>query len=764
MKKNNTRRKNISMQAIFHSRACICIKTIVFIAMGLCRIAGSFAQTEIADTNEIENVTEVLITANRLGTERLNTSRQIEVISRKQIELAQPATMADMLQQSGKVFVQKSQQGGGSPVLRGFESSRVLLVVDGVRMNNATYRAGHLQDIITLDPFMLERTEIFFGSGSTLFGSDALGGVVYLQSKNPQFYESKKLGFNAGGTTRFATANNGITQNAWFNLGNNKISLLANFSYNDFGDLRMGQGRNFTGIDTFGLRRRYQTRLNGRDTLLMNPDPFVQKSSGYEQWDMHVKLAFKTFNDRLLHKLNYQNSSSDLIPRYDRLTDVRNNSLRFSTWDYVPQNRKLYSYTAEFQQSKEIQHRLILAVQTLEVGRVTRNFRNPNERTQLDNTRMITGNYDISYKINSKLNIAGGLEFAANNVNSVSTNQNVTNQTKTEIFDTRYADSFARTSSFSAFTQVNYAMIPDKLLIEAGARFSSYSLEAGFSQRHVSKLPFRTADFSTLMPVFNLGVMVNLGVKNLWLKASASTGYRNPNIDDMTKLFESATKIKVIVPNLNLKSESTQTVDVNINYHNSRMNIELGGFYTLVKNLLIDQKAQFNGLDSLFYNGSNTKVYQLTNAAAGYVRGIYLASKFKIADNFFFDFSYSSTFGRYKANSESNEVPLDHIAPDFGRIGIRYAKGNWVLENFVLFNGTKPASEYSPSGEDNAQYAPGGYMPSWYTLNFRGQYTLNQHVQLGLNIENIADARYRTFSSGINGAGRNVVGSLKIQF
>ena len=91
------------------------------------------------------------------------------------------------------MFVQKSQQGGSSPVIRGFEASRVLLVVDGIRMNNAIYRAGHLQNVITVDQNMLERVEVLYGPASTLYGSDALGGVIHLRTKQPLLSTNNKL-------------------------------------------------------------------------------------------------------------------------------------------------------------------------------------------------------------------------------------------------------------------------------------------------------------------------------------------------------------------------------------------------------------------------------------------------------------------------------------------------------------------------------------------------------------------------------------------
>ncbi|NJN34367.1 MAG: TonB-dependent receptor plug domain-containing protein [Saprospiraceae bacterium] len=79
--------------------------------------------------------------------------------------------------------------------MRGFEASRVLLVVDGVRMNNLIYRSGHLQNAITVDQNMLDRVEVLFGTASTVYGSDALGGVVHFFTKKPLLNAQKRQRF-----------------------------------------------------------------------------------------------------------------------------------------------------------------------------------------------------------------------------------------------------------------------------------------------------------------------------------------------------------------------------------------------------------------------------------------------------------------------------------------------------------------------------------------------------------------------------------------
>jgi hemoglobin/transferrin/lactoferrin receptor protein len=159
-----------------------------------------------------------------------------------------------------------------------------------------------------------------------------------------------------------------------------------------------------------------------------------------------------------------------------------------------------------------------------------------------------------------------------------------------------------------------------------------------------------------------------------------------------------------------------------------------------------------------------TAVYQMTNTAGGYVTGAWFGAKVQIVEHLYADVNYTTTYGRYRATENSAWVPLDHIAPDHGRAGLRWVTDEWQLEAYVLFQGWKRAKDYSPSGEDNVQYSDAGKTPSWETYNLRGQWTLNKNVNLGFAIENLLDLRYRVFASGINSAGRNLVGTVKVLF
>ena len=721
-----------------------------------------------SDTADIESFEEILLSSQRFQQKRKETPRQIEVVSAKRLSELQPATLGDALINTGQVFVQKSQMGGGSPVLRGFEASRVLMVIDGVRMNNATYRAGHLQDIITIDPFILDRMEVNFGAGSTLYGSDALGGVLYFKTKDATLGE---FSVKPSATVRYQSASNSVIGNVGLKLQSEKVGLLLSATRSQFGDLRSGS-KNYSDWDTFGMLPRYVSQVNGRDTVLLNDDPQRQKGTGYAQTDLFAKIFTKT--GKVEHMVNLQKSMSDIIPRYDRMSQFNNGKPVYGRWDYAPQNREYISYTAKAG-SEDHHTRLTLAQQRTEVGRVTRNFDEVMERIQRDAVRMRTVNVDRHDQLSASFTLNSGVEMVWNAVKSVGINKNISTLAETAT-KARYSDSGATTQMHSVFAQGIYKMAKTGTVIQGGVRVSKYSLEALFSTANPWKLPYQSISFATTTPSYDLGLTQQLK-KGLLLKASVNQAYRNPNVDDMTKVFDSKPGAKLLVPSADLKAERSTTVDLGVLWRKDRsFAIEAGVFSSAVKNLLLDQPGTLNGEDSLMYDGRLTPVYQLQNVALGEISGMYLNAKVRLVKDLWFSGSLTQTQGIYRLNDAAAEQPLDHIPPVYGQASLRWNGKGWFAEAQCLFNGMKKAEDYSSSGEDNQEIQPigladingdgkaDGFNPAWQCWNIRGGYQHRSGLTATLAIENVLDLHYRYFASGMSAAGRSVNVSLAYSF
>ena len=744
-----------------HSRK-MSLKKIIFmikkamIALGLMTLMYMPLQAQNVDTSDVESFDEILVSAQRFDQKRRESPRQIEVLSSKRLNELQPATLGDALINSGKVFVQKSQMGGSSPVLRGFEASRVLMVVDGVRLNNATYRSGHLQDIITIDPFILDKMEVNFGSGSTLFGSDALGGVLYFKTKDATL-GAKKISPYAN--VRYLSVNTGLVLNGGIQVQLPKIGFILNATSSYFGDLKMGNHSYYAADPNFGLMPKYVTQMNNKDTIVNNEDPYVQKGTGYKQLDLFGKLTVKTGS--FMHTLNFQKSSSDLIPRYDRISENTNGVFTYGRWDYTPQNRDYLSYQLKFGSDNHA-NRLTLAHQNTEVGRVTRNFGAITERTELDRVTMNTYNFD-RHDVIGNFTLNTGIEYVTNDVTSKGTNKKITDNTET-VTKARYSDSGATTKSWSVFAQAIYNIASTGTVVQGGFRVTGYDLVANFSKSNPWKLPYSSIQFSNIAPSFDLGI-TQMVSEHLMIKGSVNQAFRNPNVDDMTKVFDSKKGVKLLVPNDQLQPEISVTSDLGMAYTlPNKFTFETGMFHSNVSNLLLDQKGSLNGKDSMVYDGVNTPIYQVANVAIAQISGTYFNVKARLYSNLWINGSATTTAGIYRKGTDSLSQPLDHIPPVYGQVALRWNGKSWFAEFQTLFNGRKDARDYSNSGEDNADKNPAIGNPAWQIYNLRGGYTHKSGLSVQVAFENLLDLRYRYFASGVTAGGRSVSCTLSYKF
>ena len=217
----------------------------------------------------------IVVSASKFEQNRREVPQKVVSIKSSDIVFKTPQTSADLIESSGQVFVQKSQLGGGSPMIRGFATNRLFLSVDGVRMNNAIFRSGNIQNIISIDPFAIQQTEIIAGPGSVIYGSDAIGGVMNFYTKKPKLSLSDKLEFNSQVAVRYSSASNEKAVHAEASLGANKWGYLTSVSYTDFDDLKMGRH----GPDDY-LRPEYVVNTNNGDQIQPNDNPRIQRFSG----------------------------------------------------------------------------------------------------------------------------------------------------------------------------------------------------------------------------------------------------------------------------------------------------------------------------------------------------------------------------------------------------------------------------------------------------------------------------------------------------
>ena len=720
------------------------------------------------DTLTEKTLSEVVVSANKFSERKRNVNQKIDIITAKAIAGINAQNTGDLLINTGNVFVQKSQQGGSSPVIRGFEASRVLLVVDGIRMNNAVYRAGHLQNVITVDQNMLERVEVLYGPASTLYGSDALGGVIHLRTKPPLLSTTGKMRADGVLFGRYSSANNEKTGHFDISLGGKKFGWLQSFTYSDFGDMKMGNNyhEDYPG---FGSRDSFINIDGGVDNVVANSDTRIQRYSGYKQWDIMEKFLFKQ-NEKISHSLNFQFSNSTNVPRYDRLQDKRymsaslGTTLRYAEWFYGPQERLLGSYELNVSSSGFFnQFRANVNYQKIEESRQQREYRRYDRfDSRVEKLNIFGFVIDARKKWNAN-EITIGADGQLNDLTSTATRTNLTTGAVSKL-DTRYPNGDNNMNYFGIYAQHLIKLKNDKLILNDGIRFQVVDLHSTIADNSFFNLPVTDIEQNNFAVTGNLG-LVYLPTEDFRVTVGLSSGFRNPNIDDLARVFESSTALKrVIVPNADIKPEYTYNFDIGLSQTIAeKIKFDITGFYTLFKNAIGLAPYKLNGEDSILYNGVTCAVYANRNVKEAYTYGFNTNISVDFTKQLSFFGTVTYTYGRFK-NPNGTKTPQDHIPPVFGKGSLKYNHPRFETEAYVMFNGWKKIKDYNLDGEDNQQYATPDGMPSWFTLNWRNSFHITKKTNVQFAIENILDRNYRYFASGFSAPGRNYVIALRTAF
>ncbi len=701
---------------------------------------------------------QIVVSANRWTQPKNEVPFKIRSLTAKDISLFAPQTTADLLAQTGEVFVQKSQQGGGSPMIRGFAANRLLISVDGVRMNTAIFRSGNLQNIISIDPFSIEQAEVLFGPGSVMYGSDAIGGVMSFFSLKPLYSQNDSLRMEWNASTRYASANKEIAQHFDIKLGKKKWAWLLSASYTDFDDLVMGNQGPDEYLRPFSVERQNQT-----DVVIQNSNPLLQLGSGYEQQNLLSKLAYKPNSFlEFIYAIHYSTTSN--FGRYDRLIRTRNDLPRSAVWEYGPQEWMLNQLTLKHTKPNVLYDGFTvnLARQDFGESRIDRNFQDSILRTQTEEVIAYSVNFDLYKALGKGNSLFYGAEWVYNDVLSQGVETNIMRSLSMPS-GSRYPNSEWSSAALFLSWQKN---VEEKRNYFAGIRYNYFRMLTDFSPSALSSsLPAQTDQINNAALTANAGVEWSLP-KNWNLSAHISSAFRSPNVDDVGKFFDSQPG-SVMVPNVELAPEYAYTAELDVNKRfGDRLNLDVVVYYTLLQDAMVRRNSRFNGADSLLFNGELSQVQSIQNAASANVYGLEVKLDYRLDRHWNMSTSLSYQKGEEELEDGSFS-PLRHAPPSFGKTALRYVHKKMSFEIFGLYSAELSNENMAAEEKDKdylyAQDENGDpYSPAWYSLNFRGQFNLSKNIRVNAGIDNLTDQRYRTYSSGLAGAGRSFILGIQL--
>jgi hemoglobin/transferrin/lactoferrin receptor protein len=703
---------------------------------------------------------EVVISASHWKQETREIPLKVTSINPENVQLQNPQTAADLLTVSGEVFVQKSQLGGGSPMIRGFATNRVLIAVDGVRMNTAIFRSGNVHNVISLDPFAIQNTEIIFGPGSVIYGSDAIGGVMSFYTAKPIFSTNDNLYARGNSTARASSANNERTVHVDVNLGREKFASLSSISYSDFDDLRIGSNGPNEYLRTFAV-----TQDQNGDSVVSNSNPKILTPTKFNQLNLMQKLRYAP-NESWDINFGFHYSESSDLDRFDRLTltDV-NGDPRYADWYYGPQIWQMNNLNILKKSDSKLfdQASLTISQQYFRESRHTRRFQSNQKVSREENVDVFTLNLDLEKNIDPSNRLFYGGEVVLNDISSFGFNENIeTNSTSPT--STRYPDG-SDWNSYSGYVS-HRLKLSEKINIQSGLRYSHFFLDATFDQTYYP-VPFNDISINEGAFTGSLGLVYTFD-ESLQVNANLSTGYRAPNIDDAAKVFDSEPG-SVVVPNSNLKPEYAYNADLGFTkVINDVVKINLTGYYTILKDALIRRDFMINGQDSIQYDGRLSRVQAIQNSAQARVYGLQAGLKLELPSGFRLASQINIQQGE-EEQEDGTYAPLRHAAPTFGETHLSYIYDKLEIDLYTEYNGELSNSELAPS-EKGKEYLyakddnNNPYSPSWYTLNLNSAYQVNSTVKVSAGIDNITDQRYRPYSSGIAAPGRNFFIAVRANF
>lgn len=702
---------------------------------------------------------EVVISANKWEQKRSEIANRVVSVAPKDVAFQNPQTAGDLLALTKEVYIQKSQLAGGSPMIRGFSTNRVLLVVDGVRMNNAIFRSGNLQNVIALDANATENVEVVFGPGSVIYGSDAIGGVMDFHTLSLRYAQDDAVLTSGSVLARYSSAAAEKTGHVDFSLGTNTFSSVTSFTFSDYNDLTMGT----SGFPEY-QRPEYVERINDIDSIVTNENPDVQVTSGFSQFNIVQKLGYKATDD-LDMALSLQYSRSSDAPRYDRLIEYRNNKLRYAQWYYGPQVWGLGSFTLNLRNSGFFDNaRILAAYQRFEESRHDRSRGSSSLREQFESVNAYSFNADFDKSLTPTSWFFYGVEGITNSVGSEAHITNINDNSQTPS-PTRYPDGSTWTSAaiYTSYKQ-NF---DERYILNAGLRYN-YVASSSIFDTTFFPFPYTTADLANGALTGSLG-MTWLASAATQINLNGATGFRAPNIDDIGKVFESEPG-SVVVPNPDLKPEYAYSGELGIIQRiGSAVRIDASAFYSIVTDALARRDFTFNGEDSIMYDGELSKVEAMQNVSDATSYGVQLALTVQIVDDLSFKGNVTYIQGEENDDVTGEVVPLRHAPPFFAGAALIYTGENIKAELSVDHNSEVSNADLAPSEQAKtfiyAKDADGNpYSPAWTLLNLKASYQITEKFQLNAGIENILDSRYRPYSSGIVAPGRNFIVGLRSYF
>lgn len=648
---------------------------------------------DASDTTAIA-IPEFVITAQRNKTSNLERPESISKLTNQDPHLYTATSVPDALSFIPGVWMQKTNLGGGSPFLRGLTGYHTLLLIDGIRFNNSTFRSGPNQYLNTIDPLFIENVEVMRGQGAVPYGSDALGGVIQMFTKSPDFsMKGKEL--RAGIYGKYLSK--GMEKSSRIEVEGNSqnTAFLIGATYKNLGDIVPGKGL---------------SKL---------------KPTGYSEKSMDFKLKRKFGSNHLLTG-SMQFHRQDDVPLYHKI-----NSGDYSTYLFDPQQRLLSYLRYESFHKSSVFSKITFTVsyQNSLEKRVKQKRASLFTNTEEDRVSTKNASIGVISEPSSNWTISSGVEFYEDFVLSKTTSTNdSTNQSV--VLRGLYPDK-SRADNLAIYTL--HSIDLDRLSIVFGGRYNFIHLSVSDELGGPIKI-------TPSALIGNAGLNYKVG-RQVRLVASVNSGFRAPNLNDVSSL--GIADFRYEIPNYELKPEQSYNVDLGIKFQSHNFSGNFFLFRNKLDNLITNVKSTYNGNDSI----DGVQVYKRINLNEALIRGVEADGIYAILPSLKLLGNISFTHGK----DLLTEAPLRRIPPLNTRLGVRFGKKRF--KTTIQWAHAGEQSRLSQGDIDDDRIQEWG-TPAWNTVDFSMSYS-GSFYRVNMGVLNILNEAYRYHGSGIDGRGRS---------
>jgi hemoglobin/transferrin/lactoferrin receptor protein len=675
---------------------------------------------------------EVTITAKRSSKAEdvFRTPATVDVLTEDYITHRRNApSLVDALDETPGVMVQKTAPGQGSPLIRGFTGYQTLLLIDGVRFNNSTFRSGPNEYWRTVDPLSVQRLEVVKGPFSALYGSDAVGGTVNAVTKDPSWGDGTHAwqGIDWGGWSYYRGASGERSNIGHVELEgshNKKVAFLFTGSYKDFDDLKAGG------------------------------DAGVQQNTGFSEFGGDGKIVYRIDDQNELTFLG-QHFRQQAVPRTEQTvfaqpfhgttvgTEFRRDTDQFRSLAYFEYH------------GKELNSILDDVVVNL-------NYQNHQEERdrKTSNGRTDTSGFDVdTFGLFAQLQtktpggtLIYGLDYYHDNVDSFRRNFNADGTPRSNGIQGPLGDN-ASYDLFGAFIQDDIWLFNERLNLVAGLRYSHAAAEAAQVEDPVTGDAFSISD-SWNSVVGNLRALVFVDEAKRWnFYGGVSQAFRAPSLSDLTT-FDATSAVETPTPGL--KPEEYLQFEAGVKGKHDALRFNAAYFYTLINSQITQSPT-----GALI---NNTPEVVKTNDGKGWLQGVEASVEYTFFRRWTpwanFTWQEGETDQLVFATGEKTRAPLTRLMPLTGHLGLRYrpAAGKWWVEAVGTFVGRQ--DKLALRDRVDIRRIPPGGTPGYSLLAIRGSAEIHKNLFISGGVENITNQNYRVHGSGTNSPGINAFVSI----